>query len=304
MADWLELSIEASSARQIEQIEEALLATGALSVTIKGRDDEIILIEPEPGQMPVWDEAIITGLYTKKSNLNQIKQQLTFLLGEHVIVNGNTLADRTWELEWTKHFKPICFANRLWICPSNQSINKSARIAGDSVMTLDPGLAFGTGTHPTTAMVLSYLAKQTLTNKHVIDYGCGSGILGIAALKLGASHALLTDIDPLAIRTAIDNATINQVSDNITACLPEQVDNKTTTDLLIANILLTPLLALKDTFIALSNSQSDIILTGLLAEQVDVIIKHYQSDYHDFQIEYLEDWAMVIASKSNKDTAI
>ncbi len=297
-ADWLEVTLQASSNCSVEQIEEALLSTGAVSVTIKGSDDEIILIEPEPGALPVWDDAIVTGLYTKDSDLNLIQQQLRFLLGEQASLRTNALTDKVWELEWTKHFKPLCFANQLWICPSNQPIPESAN--PQQVITLDPGLAFGTGTHPTTAMVLEYLAKNRCDHQRVIDYGCGSGILGIAAVKMGATKAVLTDIDPLAIRTSLENAAINQVDNAINACLPELLNEYLDgqADLLIANILLTPLLALKDHFYTLMKPNTPIILTGLLTTQVDEIINHYDRQFAEFQITNSEDWAMVVATKN------
>lgn len=300
MADWQEVSLQAKDATSIERIEEALLSTGALSVTLKGSDDEIILIEPEPGQLPLWDEAIITGLYSSEADLTHITAQLHFLLGD-VVINTSALENRAWELEWTKHFKPLCFAERLWVCPSNQQIPEAAKARGDKVITLDPGLAFGTGTHPTTAMVLAYLAEHGCDNQFVIDYGSGSGILGIAALKLGAKHALLTDIDPLAISTSINNATLNQVENKLSACLPDAVDSHLSThaDLLIANILLIPLLQLKNTFYELLKSGAPIILTGLLNEQVDEILTAYQTEFCDFQVYHQEAWAMVVATKKS-----
>lgn len=310
MADWQEVSLAATNAADIDKIEEALLSTGALSVTIKGSDDEIILIEPEPGQQVLWDEAVMTGLYANDADLSQVTAQLHFLLGD-VELNTNKLENRVWELEWTKHFKPMCFGKRLWVCPSNQSIPESAQANGDAVITLDPGLAFGTGTHPTTAMVLTYLAENSCQNtdegQFVIDYGSGSGILGIAALKMGAKHALLTDIDPMAITTSLDNANINQVVENISACLPDAVDAELAklaainpskqADLLIANILLTPLLQLKNTFVELLKPNSPIILTGLLNEQVDEILATYQTDFTHFQVIHQDAWAMVLANK-------
>lgn len=296
--DWLEIRLETTETHNTDVLEEALFAAGALSVTLTSKTDEVMLIEPTPGELPLWESGIIvTGLFAKGFDAADALPILTACLGEPLpLIASTALADRVWELEWTKHFKPIQFGQNLWVCPSNQKVPAKHITKNTQIITLDPGLAFGTGTHPTTAMALTDIATHGVRDNSVIDYGCGSGVLGIAALKMGAKHAVMTDIDPQALTTTRDNATINGVAERMSTCLPDAVPEQPT-DFLIANILLEPLLNLKDTFVALCHDNTRILLTGLLNEQVDKILTHYADDFHDFHITRSGDWAMVIAKR-------
>lgn len=315
--DWLEIKLRTTEQLDSDALEEALFAAGALSVTLTADADEVMLIEPSPGELPLWEHGmVVTGLFDKGFDPNDALPIITACLGTDnlPLIASQTLADRTWELEWTKYFHPIQFGQDLWICPSNQSVPAEKITNTTQIITLDPGLAFGTGTHPTTAMALEYIAgdwlcekpekaknsdektKPNNKGKHVIDFGCGSGILGIAAAKMGAEHVVMTDIDAQALTTTIENAKINQVSDKLMTYLPEALPNRQT-DFLIANILLEPLLQLKDTFVDLCHSNSTLLLTGLLKEQVPQIIERYQDTFSDFQLTESGDWAMVVAKK-------
>lgn len=295
--DWLEIQLETTEHYDTDTLEEALFASGALSVTLTSKADEAMLIEPTPGELPLWEQGIIvTGLYDKGVNINEALPILRACLETEnlPLIASRILADRQWELEWTKYFKPMPFGEKLWICPSNQSV-PAEKISNDSqIITLDPGLAFGTGTHPTTAMALTDIATHDVTDKHVIDFGCGSGVLGIAALKMGAKHVIMTDIDPQALTTTRENASINHVDAHIDCYLPNDMPD-IQTDVLIANILLEPLLQLKDTFVTHCHDGTRILLTGLLTEQVGQFIAHYDSDFTDFTVTEDGDWAMVVA---------
>lgn len=294
--DWLEIKLETTQDYDSDALEEALFASGALSVTLTSKADEVILIEPAPGELPLWEQGIIvTGLYDKGFQIDDALPILKACLGESLpLIASNALADRAWELEWTKHFKPIQFGEDLWICPSNQSIPENKITENTQIITLDPGLAFGTGTHPTTAMALTDIATHDIREQHVIDFGCGSGVLGIAALKMGAKQVVMTDIDQQALTTTQENAKINGVDSNIICYLPDNMPD-IRTDFLIANILLEPLLVLKDTFVSLCHERTRLLLTGLLKEQVPHIIATYEVDFNDFIITESGDWAMVTA---------
>ncbi len=301
--DWLEIKLETTADYDSDALEEALFASGALSVTLTSKADEVILIEPAPGELPLWEQGIIvTGLYDKGVQIDDALPILKACLGESLpLVASNALTDRAWELEWTKHFKPIQFGEHLWICPSNQFVPKNQITEKTQIITLDPGLAFGTGTHPTTAMALTEIATRDIRGQHVIDFGCGSGVLGIAALKMGAKQVVMTDIDRQALTTTQENAKINSVDANMTCYLPDELPT-IQTDFLIANILLEPLLMLKDTFVALCHEETQLLLTGLLKEQVPQIITAYESDFKDFVITESGDWAMVTALRYSQST--
>ncbi|MPV86390.1 50S ribosomal protein L11 methyltransferase [Ostreibacterium oceani] len=298
-SDWLEIILETTSTLDNETLEEALFAAGALSVTLTSKQDEVILVEPNPGDLPLWEsEILVTGLFEHDTTTDATLDLLSRILAPQPVpvVNIHRLADRVWETEWTKHFSPQQFAQHLWVCPSHQSIPASALTDKTQVITLDPGLAFGTGTHPTTAMALTYIASRRFDGQRVIDYGCGSGILGIAAIKMGAAHCIMTDIDDKALDTTATNARINAVSHATSNYLPDTVPNAPV-DFIIANILLTPLLTLKDTFVSLCHDNTTILLTGLLSTQAEAIQSHYQTDFCDFAITHQGDWCMLTAQR-------
>lgn len=298
--DWLEIKLETTEEYDSERLEEALFAAGALSVTLTSKADEVILIEPTPGELPLWEQGIIvTGLFEQGFDADEAFPIIKACLATETLplIGSKNLVDRTWELEWTKYFHPIKFGQNLWICPSNKALPADELNDNTQIITLDPGLAFGTGTHPTTAMALEYIANQDITGLNVIDFGCGSGVLGIAALKMQARSVIMTDIDSQALKTTMENAKINHVDKNINCYLPEEVP-KVKTDFLIANILLEPLLHLQETFVALCHPKTVILLTGLLNEQVEQIINHYRKDFEHFSVTSKGDWSMVTAVKN------
>jgi ribosomal protein L11 methyltransferase len=208
-----------------------------------------------------------------------------------------TLDDRPWEREWLKDFRPMRFGQRLWICPDGQrpaASDSSPHNAdqADCFIDLDPGLAFGTGTHPTTALCLTWLDGQDLRGKTVIDYGCGSGILAVAALKLGAAAALAVDIDPQAVIATRENAARNAVADLLTVCTVAEMTAQPA-DVVLANILAEPLLMLAPALAALVRTQGHIVLSGLLEDQAAQVATRYAAWFDIAPTSVRDGWARI-----------
>ena len=225
----------------VELVEEALFAAGALSVIFKDQQDEPIL-EPAPGETPLWSSVRVTGLFAQGTQMQPVLTNVRALSGLP-LPNWQTkeLPDQQWERAWMQDFHPMRFGDNLWICPSHHTVAERDAV----VVHLDPGLAFGTGTHPTTALCLEWLSAHPPRNKQVIDFGCGSGVLGIAAALLGAVHVSAVDNDSQAAQATITNARANAVDDKVSVYTPEAL---ALADLLLANILLQPLLDLAPEF--------------------------------------------------------
>ena len=245
---------------------------GAVSVTYTDAEDEPVY-EPAIDQTVIWTNTQVTALFELDADPDVV-QTLVFnqFIGQPL--NNwfaEVLQDQVWERAWMEYFKPMKFANRLWICPTGQEQSEPGMVC----MTLDPGLAFGTGTHPTTAMCLEWLAAHDLNDKVVIDYGCGSGILAVAALLLGARHVHAIDIDPQALTASQYNAEKNQVSDRISYYLPEQFQSFEA-DIVVANILANPLIELSGLITDLVADSGDLILSGILNEQADSVLSAYK----------------------------
>jgi ribosomal protein L11 methyltransferase len=202
------------------------------------------------------------------------------------------LADRAWEREWLKDFRPMRFGQRLWICPGGQ--RPAPQALTDSVepclIELDPGLAFGTGTHATTALCLEWLDSAQLHGKRVIDYGCGSGVLAIAALKLGAAAALAIDIDPQALIATRDNAQRNQVAERLTVADPGSAP-RAAAEVLLANILAEPLLQLAPAFAEFVVAGGDAVLSGILQNQAAAVASRYAAWFDMDPVTVRDDWA-------------
>ncbi|MGR8932032.1 MAG: 50S ribosomal protein L11 methyltransferase [Gammaproteobacteria bacterium] len=246
---------------------------GAVSVTYSDAEDEPVY-EPAIDQTQVWSNTRVTALFELDNDPDILQ---TLVINEFIgrpMRDWTTeiIQDQDWERAWMEYFHPMQFAGKLWVCPSGQEVNEPGQIC----MTLDPGLAFGTGTHPTTALCLEWLAKRDLRNKVIIDYGCGSGILAVAALLLGAHHAYGIDIDPQALTATEYNAEKNQVLDRISYCLPEQFDVKPA-DVVVANILAKPLIELSASIAALVKPGGALILSGILNEQAQAVADAYRA---------------------------
>ncbi len=267
---WVQLTI-ATGAERAETLSQALETAGALSVTLADAADQPVL-EPRPGETPIWSQTRVIALFPAGTDLTPLQTALTPHLSaaERASWRVDTLADQVWERAWLEHFHPLRFGERLWVCPSDQEPPDPDAV----IVRLDPGLAFGTGTHPTTALCLAWLDAAPLTHAQVIDYGCGSGILAVAAAKLGAATVHAVDIDPQALTATRDNAARNGVAERIHTCAPERLP-AVTADIVIANILAGPLVELADHLSALLKPGAHLVLSGLLAEQADAVQRAY-----------------------------
>lgn len=289
---WLQLSIQTDK-QHAASIEQALEAAGALSVTATDAADQPLL-EPAPGKTPLWDQLILTGLFSMKTDCDAIKNQLTQsgLIDDSRHITIETLADQEWTRTWMEYFKPMPFGNRLWVCPEGYQPP-----CPDAVnMRLDPGLAFGTGTHPTTALCLEWLDSQSLQGCRILDYGCGSGILAIAALLLGANSAWCVDNDEQALTSTQSNATKNQVDDKTHICFPHALD-PIQVDIVIANILAEPLLNLAPVLAKQVRAEGKLALSGILTEQSHEVEQCYRQ-WFDMKPAIIKDgWVLLQGSR-------
>ena len=273
--------------------EDLLLEAGAVAITLQDAADDPVL-EPAPGATPLWPQLRITALFEASLDLQPLLSQLEASFPNQALqIHIGAVPERVWEREWLKDFKPLRFGQRLWVCPAGQ---RPVQVAGDAFcyVDLDPGLAFGTGTHPTTALCLEWLEAAELTGKHVLDYGCGSGILAIAALKLGAERALAVDIDPQALLATVENAQRNGVAERLTVARAP-LASSVVCDVLLANILAEPLEGLAAEFAALVAPRGQLVLSGLLAQQAATVAMRYRP-WFDIEpdqghVTLREDWA-------------
>ena len=263
---FLELSFDLGSL-DAEAAEQAACGCGAIAVTfVDARDEDLhrAVLEPAPGEMPLWSATRVKCLFEgSASALRPSAESLAARLGiDASLIEVQPVADRLWEREWLKDFHALRFGRRLWICPHHEHVSAPDAV----VVTLDPGLAFGTGTHPSTALCLAWLDAHPPIGARVIDYGCGSGVLGIAAARLGAAEVHAFDIDPQALIATGENAAANQLQPRLrvhasAAGLPAR------SDLLLANILAGPLCVLADSFAALVRPGGHVVLAGLMEQE-------------------------------------
>jgi len=291
---WLQMVLDTETS-QVNQISEALTALGALSVTWQDAADQP-LYEPPLNSTPLWEYTRVIGLFEEDRDGELLKTQLQTILAPLPLppCQLHILADQEWTRVWMDDFHARQFGQRLWVCPSWESPPAPQAVN----IFLDPGLAFGTGTHTTTALCLEWLEQQTdLPGKTLIDYGCGSGILAIAAIKLGATRVWAIDNDPQALRATTANATNNQVENQILAIFPEQLP-ALQADGLLANILALPLISLAATFASYLKMGSGIVLSGILKEQANEVITSYQSYFAIQEIVERDNWMRIIAVKN------
>ena len=270
---WLQLRVDAQRA-EIAEWEALLLASGSVAVTLEDNADQPLL-EPGVGETPLWKLTRITGLYPADADMKSVLEEIP----EHLLQASNArveiLEEKDWEREWMQHYQPMQFGERLWVCPSWLEPPDPDAVN----LMLDPGLAFGTGTHPTTALCLAQLDSLCLRGETIVDYGCGSGILAVAALKLGAALALGVDNDPQALAACRDNASRNNIAaQQLTVVLPEDVNQEhwaQKAELVIANILAGPLVELCGTLINFLRPGGTLLLSGLLQNQAEALCSHY-----------------------------
>lgn len=290
---WIQLKLNANN-ENAEAIGELLMDNGALSATFTDSQDTPIF-EPLPGETRLWGDTDVTGLYAAETDMLPVIAELKAspLLADDFAFKVELLEDKDWEREWMENFHPMQFGERLWICPSWKPVPDENAV---NVM-LDPGLAFGTGTHPTTALCLSWLDKQDLTGQTVIDFGCGSGILAIAALKLGAQRVIGIDIDPQAIAASRDNAQRNGVSEQLELFLPEDLPEGIIADTLVANILAGPLRELSNNITQLVKPQGALALSGILEQQASELNELYNQWFDMDNAEIKDEWARLSGKK-------
>lgn len=292
---WLQLKID-TNAEHAEQIGDMLSANGAQAVTFVDAKDTP-MYEPKPGEVMLWPDTQVVGLYPADTAMEPIIARLrkARILGPDFAYKLDQLEDKDWEREWMDNFHPMRFGGRLWICPSWHDIPDPTAV---NVM-LDPGLAFGTGTHPTTALCLRWLDGVDVVGKTVVDFGCGSGILAVAALKLGAERVIGIDIDPQALQASTANAERNGVSDKLQVFLPQ---NQPTleADIVIANILSGPLLELREVISNYCMLGGKLVLSGILNEQVATIEAAYSEEFSLDPSASEGEWARVSGQKTIK----
>jgi ribosomal protein L11 methyltransferase len=260
---------------------------GAVSVTYMDAEDEPVY-EPAIGETKIWSNTQVIALYELDADIAHVKTAVlaNFKADELQDWQEEYIDDQEWERAWMEYYHPMKFADTLWVCPTGQEQYEGGTVC----LTLDPGLAFGTGTHPTTALCLEWLASHDLTDKTVIDYGCGSGILAVAAVLLGAKVAHAVDIDPQAITATESNALKNGVADKIICYLPEQFA-PLQADVVLANILAKPLVEMSKDISTLVKTGGALVLSGILAEQANSVIDAYQAQQIDFNTRVQqEDW--------------
>lgn len=291
---WLQLKIT-TTRDHTSIVETAMLSSGALSVTFEDSADEPIY-EPELGETPLWSETRVTGLFEASIDTVTAEKVIFDQCNKPITYQWEILEDKDWQREWLSHFKPIQCGEKFWICPSSCEKPDKSSIN----LILDPGLAFGTGTHPTTFMCLQWIANNHLQNKTVIDYGCGSGILGIAALLHQAKFVLGVDIDPQALTATEENVRRNALdTDSFPVYFPDTHPHKEA-DVVFANILAGPLVELAPKLIALTKPGGCICLSGILAAQRESIITAYQQYILITDIFEKDEWICITGTKAVK----
>lgn len=293
---WFQVRVHAKS-QQVEAVENSLLNCGALSVTLQDDADQPIL-EPELGTTPIWDDTQVIGLFDANQNSDELMQQLAADYQQNAgaalpPVKTEILEDKDWIRAWMDSYHPMQFGPRLWVCPSWREPPEPNAVN----LLLDPGLAFGTGTHPTTALCLQFLDAEVKGTELVVDFGCGSGILGIAALLLGAKTMVGIDIDPQALTATQDNAERNHITtDRYQVYLPN-TNPAVQADITVANILAGPLVALAPEIAALTKSGGKLALSGLLKAQAEEISDCYSQWFDLNPPRQQEDWVVITGIK-------
>ncbi|MDX1487615.1 MAG: 50S ribosomal protein L11 methyltransferase [Acidiferrobacterales bacterium] len=290
---WLKIELQAESG-STTVVSDTLTACGAIAVSIEDASDHAVFEEPNQPAM-AWPRSRVSGLFAPDTDVAGVLHHVRQRMGKLMPSRIETVADQQWETLWRETSRPIGFGAHLWVCPGGGV----APVPNAITVSIDPGLAFGTGTHATTALCLEWLARQPLTGKTVLDYGCGSGILAIAALKLGAKFAWGVDIDSRALDVSTENAARNAVAERYRALGAESVPRNLAVDILVANILAQPLIDLAPMLSRLVAPAGSLVLSGLLAQQVDLVRSYYAADFA-LQTRFREDengrhrWAILI----------
>jgi ribosomal protein L11 methyltransferase len=279
----------------LAEVETALYEIGASSITYLDRGDEPVL-EPKPGEVRLWSDTLVRALFDESHDAAWSIGRLAKRLGPHITAAARVRAvpAKEWERVWLDDWKSMRFGRRLWVCPRTAPPPEDPDAV---IVRLDPGLAFGTGTHPTTALCLQMLDALPLSGRSVIDYGCGSGILGIAALKLGAIHVVGVDLDPQALLATRENAIRNGVSPQLeTQAVPAALRPASC---VVANILAGPLIELAPILTAACEINGDLFLSGLLKTQAYAVKAAYTSAFDMVQVVGRDDWCCIHARRAS-----
>ena len=286
---------------QVDFTETLLSSLGAVSVTLDDAENQDLL-EPLPGETPLWNKVIVTGIYAQEEDEEiDVNALTTFITAQmpDTPLRYDFLEDQEWERTWMDAYEPIQIAEKYWIVPEWMQAPEPDAVN----IKLDPGLAFGTGNHASTFLCLQWLGKINLKDKIVIDYGCGSGILGVAALLLGAKKVYATDIDPQAVLATKQNAELNGVLEHLYVGLPEEFNiefNHQKADVFVANILAGPLMALAPEFSTLIKSEGEFALAGILEEQVTDVSAVYSQFFDIIEVEKREEqWCRISGKRQN-----
>ncbi len=288
---FLELSFELGS-RDPDAAEAVCFLLGALAVTFSDQRDDAVL-EPAPGEVRLWPATRVQALFAANLHSARVTGNIASMLTiDSTRIGSRTVEDRAWEREWLKDFHATRFGRRLWVCPHHESVDAQDAV----VVRLDPGLAFGTGTHASTALCLAWLDGKLTADSLVIDYGCGSGVLGIAAARLGASEVWCHDIDPQALTAARENAEANTVAERVHVVpLPTQLPARC--DVLLANILASTLCERAPAFAALVRAGGQAVLSGLLERDVPEVTRAYSAWFDIERFATREHWVCLAASR-------
>lgn len=296
---WIQLQIPADP-DNADQLEDLLMEVGAEAVSMEDAADQP-LYEPDRGTTPLWFETRVTGLFDSERNIDQLCAEITDRWHQQTQqslpdIDVTLVEDKDWARAWMEDFKPLRFGERLWIVPSWHD----APDPDAANLLLDPGLAFGTGTHQTTALCLEWLDSHPMVGKQVIDYGCGSGILGLAALLLGADHVIGVDTDPQALEASRENARRNNVQeDRLDLYLPEH-EPDTVADVVLANILAQPLIGLASHLAARVRIGGDIVLSGILAHQARNVMEAYEPWFIMDEPEERQEWVRLTGRRRDR----
>jgi len=292
--DWQQISFEVQKS-EVDLISEVLMGIGSISITFSDAQENDIY-EPPVGTTPLWEKVTVTALFSSEMSKDSVASTILDICDIN-ISDALDLKDRVWEDECQKDFPAMQFGEKLWVYPSwdiNPELSTEA-----VVIMMDPGLAFGTGTHQTTSLCLEYLDENPPKNLDVIDFGCGTGILAIAAAKLNAKSVLAIDNDPQAVISSHENVIKNRCDEVINTIHSMDQDNTSRCDLLIANILANPIIELEPLFSEFLKSNGTILLSGILEGQVEKVVKRYSQNFTDFKLENKDEWYRISATRKS-----
>ena len=290
--DWQQISFEVQKS-EVDLISEVLMGLGSLSITFtdaQGND----IYEPPVGTTPLWKKVIVTALFSSEMSKSSVAKTILEICDIY-ISDAFRLKDKVWEKECQKNFPAMQFGKKLWVCPSWNI--KPELSTGAIVIEMDPGLAFGTGTHQTTSLCLEYLDENPPVNLDVIDFGCGTGILAIAAAKLKAKSVLAIDNDPQAVIASHENVITNRCDEVINTIHSMDQDNSSRCDLLIANILANPIIELEPLFSEFLKSNGTILLSGIIKDQVKEVVSCYSQNFTDIKLANKDEWYRISATR-------